>query len=614
MSRFGLRMAAAFAFVVAVSIAFATVRSAEIVRVSQEASLEALAADRLSAVTRVLEEEADGIADRLAPLALVREVRFRVQPAAPSAMPGSRGDDVATEVLAGDSGVDVPADSLAIAPDSSVRGADDTPVAMSAGPVDPVGLQRFVEEVLPVTGLDLLDVIALDGTVLARGHYPEAFGEAGEAPFSDGADTVLFGVRDAVFREGERPVLFTTVPIVDTQAGTRALVGALTGAVRLDSLVQRLARLTGSVVELRTDARTISSWPGSGLPPGRGLVPVDGEEYWAAQGEVGRAGILRVLVPAGESARLRRGWIEETVRYGAVAIAFAALAGIVLALGPTRRLSRLTRAAVRIGAGDLETPVAVAGRDEIGILGSTIAGTVKSLKEERERLKASERVAAWRDAARRLAHELKNAITPIGLSLRTVQRAMEKGVPGRAVAEESICAIASEMEQLRSLVDQFSQFARLPAPRPAPYDIIQALRAAATLHGSSGTAIRFRMPDRMAALLADDELMGRVWANLFSNAVAAAGPDGWVEVRVELTEAGGCIVSITDSGPGLARERIEGAAGEGTSTKPGGWGLGLALSERIVVEHGGEMRLENSAEAGARVAVVLPPPPRPGEA
>ncbi len=646
MSRLGIRLAFAFAVVVAAAIAFVTQRSAVIIASSQEAALQNTSTLHLRAIRRVLAEEAGGIVKRLEPLARVRELRFRVEPATrnSSAAPVEPVEVVADEPIASDS--QMPASDTNASVSSGVTDTGATFPAtdiVGLGPLDPVGLQRFIEEVLPVTGLDALEVTDADGVVLARGQYPESFGERrADSALATVMSGLLFtGVREEPFPDTGRIALVAAVPIRAGDETGAAVVGMLAGGVRLDRLVGRLAELTGAIVEIATDSRSIVS-TGHEIPSaGAGLLDLDGAMYFTAEGEIGLdrkiQGKLRILVPASEGMQARQMLLSENVRLGALVILCAACAGIALALGPTRRLTQLTRAAVGIGGGDLETPIPVRGRDEIGILGETLTRTARALKEERERLATSERVAAWRDAARRLAHELKNAITPIGLALRTVRRAADKGEEGRATAAEALGATEEELKHLQSLVDEFSQFARLPAPRLAPYDLAKALRNAATIYASAGAQpggpeMRMNIPDLATTLQADEELMGRVWSNLIANAAQAAGPRGWVEVSVAVTSdqsptGRACVVvTIADSGPGLSASRLAGGHVEGESTKTGGWGVGLALAERIVAEHGGSIALENAVASdytpgngsprgdesrgdlsrGARVRVILP--------
>jgi signal transduction histidine kinase len=610
MSRLGLRLAFAFAALVAALIGLLSWRTIEIIAEAQENSLRAESAANLAAILRVLDEESNSISERLRPLARVRELRFRAQPVAAAPLPAATAD---TNRAADTSsrGTDSPAGEGAPETAAATIAGDLIPAALPGAPLDPVGLQRFVEEILPVTGLDALEVTTLAGEVLARGQYPESFGELRD----DTATIALLagpniGIRDEPFREGKQAALYAAVPI---QAESESAVAALlSGGIRLDRLVERLARLTGTTVEIRAEGRTIRSVPNS--PAGVGLIRSGGDYFWAQENAWSVRGVerarIRILLPATEGVRARTQLVTETTAFAAAALVAAALAGIGLALGPTRRLAHLTRSAIRIGEGDLETPVNVSGSDEIGILGLTLANTASALKAERERLAHAERVAAWRDAARRIAHELKNAITPIGLAVRTVQRAAEKGpdAPPDAVkvAAEALHAISEELGALRSLVDQFSQFARLPAPRLAAYDVVHALKSAATVYGADQVEIRFRTPDQLLPIRADEELMSRVWSNLIANAVHAAGREGAVEIEVIPPTRGSVVVTISDSGPGLSRERLEGRAGEGASTKAGGWGLGLALAERIVTEHGGSIALENVPESGARVRVTLP--------
>lgn len=597
MSRLGLRLGAAFALVVAVAITVMTTRHVRTIRAVHAGRLRAEAGEKLQAIRGEFEAEAARILARLKPLAEVRELAFRVQPG----------------------GAPVPGSGPAV---DSAAAAD----AASPGPIDPVGLQRFLEEALPVTGLDSLEAASLRGEVLARAQFSESVGEARAdsmvAAAAGGAEAVT--IRRERFADEDRLSLVAAVPVrarlrgaggARGDTGVAAVaVAVLSGGVRLDRLAGRLGGLARAVVRLEAEGQAVASETPPAAAAASGLVGGDagGAPWWAetraVEAGAGVRGTLSIWIPAGEIVAAEEALVADTVRAGAVAIVAAAAVGLLLGIGPTRRLRLLTDAAVQIGRGDLDAPVRTEGADEIGLLGRTLARTAAALKTERERLARSERVAAWRDAARRLAHELKNAITPIHLSLRTALRAVEKGEAGRDAARESLDAVGGEIEQLRGLVEEFSRFARLPEAALAPYDVGKALRAAATLHGARA-AIRLDLAEALPAAAADEELMGRVWANVVGNAVEAAGAGGAVRLRAFLDVAEGAdlvAVEVEDSGPGLPEERLRGGAAEGASAKPGGWGIGLALVERIVAEHNGTLRLENRPDGGARVTVRLP--------
>lgn len=604
MSRLGIRLGVAFALVVAMALAAVTAISIRTIRNAHEIQLQNEAQEKLGAIVREFEWEAAKIAERLRPLSEVRDLTFRVQPRYIEELPAV-------------------ADENETSPSEPY---DDDDVV--SGPVDPIGVQRLLREILPVTGLDSLEVTDRQGRVIARAHYPESFGGVRSDSLLESAlsGTEVMALREVEFPDQARLSLSVAVPITSELSDTEYVVGVLIGGVRVDNIAERLGTLSGSVVTISAEGHEIHSTapPSGGVATERaGLFRINSihkpSEYWWSEKlplASGRDvdGELTIWVPATEIIKTEQTLVGRITRAGGVAIVLSALLGLALGLGPTRRLRGLTKAAVRIGNGELDAPVKVHGRDEIGILGNTLERTAQSLKEERERLAASERVAAWRDAARRLAHELKNAITPISLSLQTARRAMEKGDSGKAVAREAVGAVGEEIQQLRGLVDEFSRFARLPAPRMEPYDLKKALGGAARVYGSSVSApaeepgsavVEVEIDEDVPRVFADAELMSRVWSNLIGNAVEAAGPGGLVRIDAETT-AETVRVRISDTGPGLPQERIEGEAVEGRSGKPGGWGIGLALVERILAEHNGRLVLENMPDGGARVTAELP--------
>lgn len=598
MSRLGIRLAFAFVLVVTFAVGAVTWRSIRVIEEAHETSLRAAAAERLEAIRREFETEKARTEKALAPLRQVRELRFRVQPrAAP----------------------------LVINPETDTDASDTVP-ALPA-PVDPAGLQRFLEEIFPVTGLDMLEAIDRTGFVLSRAHWPESFGDSEKDSWILGAVQTGLArslLREEPFRDTTRLCYVTFLPLSAEapESGETEIVGALVGGIRIDSLVARLETLTGCEVEISSMERDAETMAATGRRKERaglmrradgGLSFADSLDLFENSGAPRpRIWRLRVLLPADAAMESQMRLAEKNGRDGAFAVAAAAFAGLLFALGPTSRLKRLTAAAERIGRGDLETAVSVTGRDEIGILGETLAATATALRDERARLVRSERMAAWRDAGRKLAHELKNALTPVTLSLQTARRAIEKDSgadsPHRRVALESLTAALEEMDDLRHLVNEFSRFARLPEPRLAPYDPVDALRNAARIYAESDAGapkVIFEVDAKLPAVEADEELMNRVWTNLIANAAHAAGAAGRVKVRIAAANDRGIEVVIEDSGPGLDPSRLAGAR-EGGSTKPGGWGVGMVLAERIVIEHGGGIEFGNAEEGGARVRVTIP--------
>jgi two-component system nitrogen regulation sensor histidine kinase NtrY len=230
--------------------------------------------------------------------------------------------------------------------------------------------------------------------------------------------------------------------------------------------------------------------------------------------------------------------------------------------------------------------------------------------EDLTRLRRAERVAAWGEVARRVAHEIKNPLTPIRLSAERMKRRYDKS-PGEAgeVIQEGAATIVREVESLKTLIDEFSRFARLPEITLQSGDMRIVAEEAIGLYRQPHRGITFRLEaePRLPAHDVDHGAMRRCLINVLDNAVAAVGERGRVDVRVRADEARGRIVTeVEDDGPGLDEEDLERLFSPTFSRKPGGTGLGLAIVYRIVTEHGGQVWAERSGEGGTRIVIELP--------
>jgi two-component system nitrogen regulation sensor histidine kinase NtrY len=232
----------------------------------------------------------------------------------------------------------------------------------------------------------------------------------------------------------------------------------------------------------------------------------------------------------------------------------------------------------------------------------------------------TQRVAAWRDVARRLAHEIKNPLTPIQLCAERMRRQFSTApAPARALVEECTSTIVGEVESLKALVDEFAQFARMPAPRAAPADLNAAL--AETLALYNGLFREIRVEQRFVAELppvrVDLEQMRRVVINLVDNAVEALGgsaagirPNGEAPAIVVETrhDAGNGVarILVSDNGPGIPAADRDKLFMPYYSTKRRGSGLGLAIVRRIIAEHGGSIEVADSVPNGTVFTIELP--------
>ena len=235
-------------------------------------------------------------------------------------------------------------------------------------------------------------------------------------------------------------------------------------------------------------------------------------------------------------------------------------------------------------------------------------GTVVVLDDLTELLKA-QRVAAWREVAQRIAHEIKNPLTPIQLSAQRLRRRLARTPGEEQLVQECTETIIHEVEGLKRLVDEFSRFARMPVLTPRPTDVRQLIDSVASLYRDSHPrlAITTYHPDGLPLLEVDPDHIKRAVLNLVDNAVEAVGGAG--DVRLETAHVAGsghARIVVTDSGPGISPEDREKLFLPYFSTKVTGMGLGLPIVHEIVTEHGGTIHVEENKPRGSRFIIEVP--------
>jgi two-component system nitrogen regulation sensor histidine kinase NtrY len=225
-------------------------------------------------------------------------------------------------------------------------------------------------------------------------------------------------------------------------------------------------------------------------------------------------------------------------------------------------------------------------------------------------LQAAQRKAAWADVARRIAHEIKNPLTPIQLSAQRVRKAYLKGAPDfEKVLQECTGAIVQEVDALKNLVDEFAQFARLPAANLVPGSLHEIIEETLSLYDGlfSGVTVERRLAADVPALRMDPDQMKRVLINLVDNAIDATDKRGRVTISTEFDRSQGRVrLGVADDGPGISADTRDKLFVPHFSTKRRGSGLGLAIVSRIVQEHHGVIRVEENRPRGARFVIELP--------
>ncbi len=538
---------------------------------------------------------------------------------------------------------------------------------MNRGGADPSEYVGEARTLASQQRLDFLELVDARGTILSSAQWQAKFGylEAAipqaaisatptlEAPNSeaapppstvpagpflkreelpDGASLGLFAVR--VARVGEQPLYViggerldqTFLSTLDIPSGTRVMLyqnldtkwnpkslldlnGAAAGADQIAPLIARV-RETGqesqSVIHWTTDpadAEVFHAIPLTGLATGRKL-------------EVGGTnpqplGILLVGSSRRPLIELQRRVISTAMLVGGVGILAAVLASLWFAARVSRPVVSLAEAARRVAAGDLNPKVEVESSDELGELAASFNRMTEDLMQQKERAVQAERVAAWRELARRLAHELKNPLFPLQVTVENLMRAKEKSPEMfEEVFQESTTTLLEEISNLKTIIGRFSEFSRMPQPQRHPTQVNDVVRTVlrifqAQLQERSQIVVRTELAEALPEISADSDLLHRALQNLVLNAIDAMPQGG--ELTIRTASLGDRVeLSVSDTGSGLTEEECGRLFTPYYTTKQHGTGLGLAIVQSVVSDHGGKISVESTKEKGTTFRMELP--------
>jgi signal transduction histidine kinase len=498
--------------------------------------------------------------------------------------------------------------------------------------------------------LDFLEIVGADGNVVSSVQWPARFGypepaaaNASAKPFLkredllDGSTALgLFAVHAVGGTEvrligGERldQSFLADLPVAPgMQIGLYSDANSLTTTVNLSTGASapaltafdpaRLLGPNGAVVgaahyQNLIDAARTTGQQMSGIvnPTGRRedslnatAIPLKNEQ----------GNVMAVLLVA----IARSGMVEAQQHIRAIAYGVAA-GGILLAIAfslwiaarVSRPIEQLAHAAEEVAGGNWDVRVPPRGRDEVSVLARSFNHMTEQLQSQRDRLVQSERVAAWRELARRLAHELKNPLFPLQLTVENLVRARElPQVEFDEVFRESTATLATEIANLKTIIGRFSDLSKMPKPeleRIDAKDVVERVRALYETFASRDAKIKIAVDVANAAmpLDADPELLHRALSNLVLNAMDAM-PDGGVltisarpvNEKVELR--------VADTGQGMTPEECERLFTPYYTTKQHGTGLGVAIVQSVIADHAGTIAVESPAGGGATFIITLP--------
>ncbi len=300
------------------------------------------------------------------------------------------------------------------------------------------------------------------------------------------------------------------------------------------------------------------------------------------------------------------------LKWYSLSLALVLVVGLFLARRIANRVTRLSRATERVANGDLDVHVPVTSRDELGMLADTFNHMVREVKESQSRIAYLEKVGTWQQIARRLAHEIKNPLTPIQLSMQQLEQSYHGDDERFAELLAEVSEIVGEeIAALRRLVEEFSTFARLPEVQTQAMEVEPLLDDVSKRITAQypDIQIQWKITPKDLKVQADKDLFKRVLHNILENsyqAARAADLPAKVHIRVSGNEAGTSTWVVDDSGPGIPDDVMDRIFDPYFTTREDGTGLGLAIVKKVMLEHHGSIMVDANPRGGARFLLTLP--------
>jgi two-component system nitrogen regulation sensor histidine kinase NtrY len=515
------------------------------------------------------------------------------------------------------------------------------------GPSESAGYFEFAKSTAENHELDFLEFVDGNGTIVSSAQWPAKFGYpepaftglvslAGQPSFlkqedlQDGGVLGMFAVRvvrisdHPLYAIGGRRLDRNFLAGLDLPADTRVLLYQNRAEnTPAESLIDPSASETSTITR---PAGKLSPLIDATRQAGREMTAIihwssdaaDDEMFHAIpmKGKVNGQSLLGILL-IGNS---RRSYVELERRIRASALLVGG-GGILLAIllsswaaaRVTRPVERLAHAAQEVAAGNWNTHVDVEGGDELSQLAESFNRMTAELLNQKERLVQAERVAAWRELARRLAHELKNPLFPLQLTVENLLRSRQSS-PEQfdEVFRESSATLLAEISNLKAIVGRFSEFSKMPQPQLQPTDvneisrgIIQLFRAQLQTPGRKPIDCILDLDENLKPISADPELLHRALSNLVLNAMDAMPDGGTLTLRTRQKDDGARI-EIADTGTGLTPEECERIFTPYYTSKEHGTGLGLAIVQSVVSDHHGTIIVRSEPGKGTIFALDLP--------
>ena len=324
-------------------------------------------------------------------------------------------------------------------------------------------------------------------------------------------------------------------------------------------------------------------------------------------------GVLLLGSPQREIILLRRQILKTAALVALAAVLIALLLTWWISSRITRPLEELANGALEVASGRWDTQINVQASGEIGQLAGAFNRMTRALAAQKEKLVQTERVAAWRELARRLAHELRNPLFPLQITVENLQRAHQLDpVQFQEVFSEATATLKAEFSNLNSIVARFSDFSKMPAPQFTRVQVNDILRNAVRLFEPQFTAVgkpsittEYFLTESLPEIDADPDLLHRAFQNLVLNALDAMPAGGTLTLRS--TDGEDTVrIEVADTGKGLTPEECSRLFTPYYTTKQQGTGLGLAIVQSVVSDHHGTISVSSEEGRGATFRIDLP--------
>jgi two-component system, NtrC family, nitrogen regulation sensor histidine kinase NtrY len=271
----------------------------------------------------------------------------------------------------------------------------------------------------------------------------------------------------------------------------------------------------------------------------------------------------------------------------------------------TAPLRVIARTMGRVSLTGVNKPLQLQSNDEIGLMASEYNQMLIKLNASKQELERNQRERAWREIAQQVAHEIKNPLTPMKLTLQQLERTLQQENQQDAKLNKAVSLLLSQVNSLDDIASSFSSFAKMPEPVMASVDLVNLLHKVVHLHALEGSILFDPVVSR-AFVLADDQLLGRIFSNIILNGIQASRPGMVPEILVRIeTHNMKYLISFTDNGKGIGQELVDKIFLPHFTTKQSGSGLGLAISKQGIEQMGGRIWFETSG-AGTTFTIELP--------